>query len=239
VTHTEAECISRINIRLAVLVIIDLSIVPDQLVGQPSVPLSYITYLYFLLPQNNMTRRNKRWLRDETGNQYCKNCEQEVYAETPFRWLLFITIVGLSLFLGATLGQLAQANPMFGFIAFLMAIAGPASYIYYWYFKKRPICPICNAKNFGVPPEDEGDELKSGGLSSSELEELLYHLRNPPTKWEYDQEMWTPELLIHHVHDWYDVDWSAEYARKFLYEANEAYQAADSDTNTTASKNEE
>lgn len=82
-----------------------------------------------------------RFVRDQEGNNYCINCQQKVYAETPFS---ILESLAPTLLIGLAGG--AAANSFGGF--FIGATIGMLLYFIYWYYIKPPTCPMCNAKNF-------------------------------------------------------------------------------------------
>jgi len=98
-----------------------------------------------------MADRNPTGLRDETGNQYCKNCEQDVYAKTPFSFGALIAFaIGMTIIAMLINSWINPGNTgpglFFGFPSGLIA------YVLYWFFVKQPVCPMCNAKNFDYSP---------------------------------------------------------------------------------------
>ena len=56
-------------------------------------------------------------------------------------------------------------------------------------------------------------------LDDDEREQLFEDLQNPPTELGYEQQAWSPKLLLAHVKDEYDVEYSKGHARKLLAKA--------------------
>lgn len=67
------------------------------------------------------------------------------------------------------------------------------------------------------------DELCPGHppkLEDSQCERLFEQLRHSPTELGYEQQTWTPTLLLHFVKEEYGVEYSKRHARKLLTATN-------------------
>jgi len=84
--------------------------------------------------------------------------------------------------------------------------------IIYWLdrFKEEPI---------EQAPYDEPRPGRPSKLDDDEREQLFEDLQNPPTELGYEQQAWSPKLLLAHVKDEYDVEYSKGHARKLLAKA--------------------
>lgn len=89
-----------------------------------------------------------RLLRDSTGNHNCRNCEQRVFATTPFnKFWFFFYIFAMAIIMISTLNptaSISRAWSALGISIFIVTIV----YTLYWYFIKNPICPMCRSRNF-------------------------------------------------------------------------------------------
>ena len=68
-------------------------------------------------------------------------------------------------------------------------------------------------------PYDEPRPGRPSKLDDDEREQLFEDLQNPPTELGYEQQAWSPKLLLAHVKDEYDVEYSKGHARKLLAKA--------------------
>ena len=68
-------------------------------------------------------------------------------------------------------------------------------------------------------PYDQSRPGRPSKLEDEQREELFEHLQDPPTELGYDQQAWSPKLLLHHVKEEYDVEYSEGHARKLLGKA--------------------
>jgi len=68
-------------------------------------------------------------------------------------------------------------------------------------------------------PYDQSRSGRPSKLEDEQREELFEHLQDPPTELGYDQQAWSPKLLLHHVKEEYDVEYSEGHARKLLGKA--------------------
>jgi transposase len=77
-------------------------------------------------------------------------------------------------------------------------------------FEEEPIeqAPY-DAPRPGGPAKIEGDDR----------EQLFEQLQQPPTELGYDQQAWSPTLLLHHVKEEYAVEYSKAYTYTLLNEA--------------------
>jgi len=89
----------------------------------------------------SVSDRNPTNLRNEKGNQYCMNCQQTVFAKTKFSILEY---VGFCLAVILSLSLIIGGSTLFS-VGFII---GTISYIFYWYFYKSPVCPVCKSKHF-------------------------------------------------------------------------------------------
>lgn len=79
-----------------------------------------------------------------------------------------------------------------------------------WFFLE-PIEPApYDAPRPRGPAKAEGDDR----------EQLFEQLQQPPTELGYDQQAWSPTLLLHHVKEEYGVEYSKAYAYTLLNEAD-------------------
>jgi len=73
------------------------------------------------------------------------------------------------------------------------------------------------------------DAPRPGGpskLESEERDQLFEQLQEPPTELGYDQQAWSPDLLLHHVKEEYDVEYSKAYTYTLLSEAGLSWRTA-------------
>ena len=68
-------------------------------------------------------------------------------------------------------------------------------------------------------PYDAPRPGRPSKLDDDEREQLFEVLQNPPTERGYEKQAWSPKLLIAHVNDEYDVEYSKGHARKLLGKA--------------------
>ena len=87
-------------------------------------------------------------------------------------------------------------------------------------FEKNPIeqAPYDNLRP-GRPSKLEEDD-------HDHREELFKHLQQPPTERGYEQQAWSPKLLLHHIKEEYGVGYSEGHARKLLGKAELSYRTA-------------
>lgn len=93
-----------------------------------------------------MGDRNPTHIRNEKGNHYCMNCQQPVFAKThfsKFEMAIFMAVVALA---GFAIGLQISRVPWLGIIYGIPV--GGVLYIIYWYFGKKPVCPICRSRHF-------------------------------------------------------------------------------------------
>lgn len=65
-------------------------------------------------------------------------------------------------------------------------------------------------------PYDDPRPGRPPKLGDDQREQLFEHLRNAPTALGYEQESWSPGLLLRHVSDEYGVEYSRGHARRLL-----------------------
>jgi len=65
-------------------------------------------------------------------------------------------------------------------------------------------------------PYDEPRPGRPSKLDDNEREQLFADLHKPPTELRYEQQVWSPKLLLAHVNDEYGVEYSKGHARKLL-----------------------
>jgi transposase len=73
------------------------------------------------------------------------------------------------------------------------------------------------------------DAPRPGGpskLTAEQREHLFEVLQDPPTELGYDQQAWAPNLLLHHVAEEYDVEYSKRHARYLLTKAGLSWRTA-------------
>ena len=63
-------------------------------------------------------------------------------------------------------------------------------------------------------------------LDAEQREQVFAQLQQPPTDLGYDQQAWSPRLLLHHLNEEYGVEYSEGHARKLLSEAELSYRTA-------------
>jgi transposase len=68
-------------------------------------------------------------------------------------------------------------------------------------------------------PYDQSRSGRPSKLADDQREELFDHLQEPPTERGYDQQAWSTKLLLHHVREEYDVEYSKGHARKLMGKA--------------------
>ena len=84
---------------------------------------------------------------------------------------------------------------------------------------------------FAEEPIEQGpyDDPKPGRpskLEEPEREQFFEQLQQPPTELGYEQQAWSPKLLLHHVKEEYGVEYSEGHARKLLGKAELSYRTA-------------
>ena len=73
------------------------------------------------------------------------------------------------------------------------------------------------------------DAPRPGGpskLTTEQREHLEEVLQDSPTELGYDQQAWSPKLLLHYVAQEYDVEYSKRHARYLLTEAGLSWRTA-------------
>ena len=73
------------------------------------------------------------------------------------------------------------------------------------------------------------DAPRPGGpskLTAEQREHLEEVLQDSPTELGYDQQAWSPKLLLHYVAHEYDVEYSVRHARYLLTEAGLSWRTA-------------
>ena len=84
-------------------------------------------------------------------------------------------------------------------------------------FAEEPIEPaLSDDISPGRPPK----------LDLDDREDLFEQLQHPPTELGYEQQAWSSKLLVHHVKDNHDVEYSRGHARKLLSEAGLSWRTA-------------
>jgi transposase len=68
-------------------------------------------------------------------------------------------------------------------------------------------------------PYDESRPGRPSELNDQQRKELFEHLQDPPTELGYDQQAWSTKLLLHHIKEEYDVEYSKGHARKLFGKA--------------------
>ena len=68
-------------------------------------------------------------------------------------------------------------------------------------------------------PYDDPKPGRPSKLDTDQREQFFEHLQQPPTELGYDQQAWSPKLLLHHVKEKYGVEYSEGHARKLLGKA--------------------
>jgi len=63
-------------------------------------------------------------------------------------------------------------------------------------------------------------------LDAEQREQVFAQLQQPPTELGYEQQAWSPTLLLHHVKEEYGVEYSEGHARKLLGKAELSYRTA-------------
>jgi transposase len=75
-------------------------------------------------------------------------------------------------------------------------------------------------------PYDDDRPGRPAKLTEDQREQFFEHLQQPPTTFGYEQQAWSPKLLLHHVKEEYGVDYSEGHARKLLGKAELSYRTA-------------
>ena len=75
-------------------------------------------------------------------------------------------------------------------------------------------------------PYDEDRPGRPSKLTEEQREQFFEHLQQPPTELGYEQQAWSPTLLLHHVKEEYGVEYSEGHARKLLGKAELSYRTA-------------
>jgi transposase len=68
-------------------------------------------------------------------------------------------------------------------------------------------------------PYDDDRPGRPSKLDEEQREQFFEQLQQPPTELGYDQQAWSPGLLLHHVKEEYGVEYSEGHARKLLSKA--------------------
>lgn len=74
------------------------------------------------------------------------------------------------------------------------------------------------------------DAPRPGGpakVEGADREQLFEQLQQPPTELGYDQQAWSPQLLLHYVKEEYGVEYSKAYAYDLLNEAGLSFNEPD------------
>ena len=75
-------------------------------------------------------------------------------------------------------------------------------------------------------PYDDDRPGRPSKLDAEQREQLFEQLQQPPTELGYEQQAWSSTLLIDHVKDEYDVEYSKGHARKLMSKAELSYRTA-------------
>ena len=75
-------------------------------------------------------------------------------------------------------------------------------------------------------PYDDDRPGRPSKLDEEQREQFFEQLQQPPTELGYDQQAWSPTLLLHHVKEEYGVEYSEGHARKLLSKAELSYRTA-------------
>jgi len=75
-------------------------------------------------------------------------------------------------------------------------------------------------------PYDEQRPGRPSKLEEEQREQLFAQLQEPPTEFGYDQQAWSPPLLLQYVKEEYGVKYSEGHARKLLAKAELSYRTA-------------
>jgi transposase len=75
-------------------------------------------------------------------------------------------------------------------------------------------------------PYDEDRPGRPSKLDKDQREQFFQQLQQSPTELGYDQQAWSPTLLLHHVKQEYGVEYSEGHARKLLSKAELSYRTA-------------
>ena len=75
-------------------------------------------------------------------------------------------------------------------------------------------------------PYDDPKPGRPSKLDEDHREQLFEHLQQPPTELGYEQQAWSPKLLLYHVKEEYGVEYSEGHARKLLGKAELSYRTA-------------
>jgi transposase len=84
-------------------------------------------------------------------------------------------------------------------------------------FAEEPIEPA---------PYDEQRPGRPSKLEDKQRDQLFEHLQDSPTELGYEQQAWSTKLLLHHVKEEYDIEYSDGHARKLLCKAGLSYRTA-------------
>ena len=68
-------------------------------------------------------------------------------------------------------------------------------------------------------PYDDPRPGRPSKLNENERKQFFEQLHQSPTELGYDQQAWSPKLLLHHVKEEYGVEYSEGHARKLLGKA--------------------
>jgi len=68
-------------------------------------------------------------------------------------------------------------------------------------------------------PYDDPRSGRPPKLDADEWERLKLVLQQPPTELGYEQQAWSPKLLLHYVEEEFNVTYAEGYARQLLHEA--------------------
>jgi len=72
-------------------------------------------------------------------------------------------------------------------------------------------------------PYDNPKPGRPSKLADHERDEVFEQLQQSPTELGYEQQAWSPKLLVHHVKEEYGVEYSEGHARKLLGKAELSY----------------
>ena len=75
-------------------------------------------------------------------------------------------------------------------------------------------------------PYDEQRPGRPSKLEDKQRDQLFEHLQDPPTELGYEQQAWSTSLLLYHIKETYDVEYSGGHARKLLCKAGLSYRTA-------------
>jgi|AntDeeMinimDraft_4_1070355.scaffolds.fasta_scaffold10670_3 transposase len=68
-------------------------------------------------------------------------------------------------------------------------------------------------------PYNDSRPGRPSKLEEHQREQFFDHLQQPPTELGYEQQAWSPKLLLHYVKEEYGVEYSEGHARKLLGKA--------------------